>query len=93
MKALRNIFSNDEVMALIDACGLVPSSLITRDLVERIQVQLSLARECEVMSAEQEKENHAFLAAVMERNRRSGKKLPDPFDFAEQGRFMFENFD
>lgn len=88
-----NFFSRSEVLALIDSCGLVPECLVTKDLVDRIQCQLNLRRASEVMTAEQEKQSHEFLAAVMERNRRSGKKVPDPFDFAEQGRFEFINFD
>lgn len=88
-----NFFSRPEVFALIDACGLVPDCLVTKDLVDRIQCQLNLRRASEVMTAEQEKQSHEFLAAVMERNRRSGKKIADPFDFAEQGRFEFVNFD
>lgn len=88
-----DFFSNDEVMALIDACGLVPSCLITKDLFERIRNRLNLERASEVMSAEDEAASHAFLSAVMERNRRYGKKLPDPFDFSKQGRFEFVNFD
>lgn len=88
-----NFFSRPEVLALIDSCGLVPECLITKDLVDRIQCQLNLRRAAEVMTARQEKQSHEFLAAVMERNRRSGRKIPDPFDFAEQGRFEFINFD
>lgn len=88
-----NFFSRPEVLALIDACGLVPGCLVTKDLVDRIQCQLNLRRATEVMTAEQEKQSHDFLAAVMERNRRSGKKIADPYDFAEQGRFEFLNFD
>lgn len=88
-----NFFSNEEVIALIDACGLVPSYLITKDIAERIQNTLNLRRASEVMSKEEEEEAHAFLSMVMERNRRSGKKLPDPFDFGKQGRFEFVNFD
>lgn len=88
-----NFFSRPEVLALIDACGLVPECLITKDLVDRVHCQLNLRRVTEVMTAEQEKQSHDFLAAVMERNRRSGKKISDPFDFAEQGRFEFINFD
>lgn len=87
-----NFFSRPEVLALIDACGLVPECLVTKDLVDRIQCQLNLRRASEVMTAEQEKQSHEFLAAVMERNRRFGKKVADPFDFAEQGRFEFINF-
>lgn len=87
------IFTSEEVMALVDACGLVPSQLITPDLLRRVNAQLSLSRAAEVMSAEQEAVSHAFLAAVMERNRRAGKKLPDFSDFSTQGRFEFENFD
>ena len=45
------------------------------------------------MTAEQERQAHEFLSAVIERNRRSGKCIADPFDFAEQGRFEFINFD
>lgn len=90
---LQNFFSRPEVLALIDACGLVPDILITKDLVDRIQCQLNLRRVTEVMTAEQEKQSHDFLAMVMERNRRSGKKIADPYDFAEQGRFEFLNFD
>lgn len=90
---LPNFFSRPEVLALIDACGLVPESLVTKDLVDRIQCQLNLRRATEVMTAEQEKQSHDFLAAVMERNRCSGKKIADPYDFAEQGRFEFLNFD
>lgn len=90
---LPNFFSRPEVLALIDACGLVPECLVTKDLVDRIQCQLNLRRASEVMTAEQEKQSHDFLAAVVERNRRSGKKLSDPYDFAEQGRFEFLNFD
>lgn len=90
---LPNFFSRPEVLALIDACGLVPECLVTKDLVDRIQCQLNLRRATEVMTAEQEKQSHDFLAAVMERNRRSGKKVSDPYDFAEQGRFEFLNFD
>lgn len=86
-------FSRPEVLALIDACGLVPECLVTKDLVDRIQCQLNLRRASEVMTAEQEKQSHEFLASVMERNRRAGKKVPDAFDFAEQGRFEFINFD
>lgn len=86
-------FSRSEVLALIDACGIVPEFLLTKDLVDRVQCQLNLRRASEVMTAEQEKQSHEFLAAVMERNRRSGKKVADPFDFAEQGRFEFINFD
>lgn len=86
-------FSRPEVLALIDACGLVPECLVTKDLVDRIQCQLNLRRVTEVMTAEQEKQSHDFLAAVMERNRRTCKKVADPFDFAEQGRFEFLNFD
>lgn len=86
-------FTRSEVLALIDAFGLVPSSLVTKDLVDRVQCQLNLRRATEVMTAEQEKQSHEFLAAVIERNRRSGKKIADPFDFAEQGRFEFINFD
>lgn len=88
-----SVFSRSEVLALIDACGLVPECLITKDLVDRIQCQLNLRRATEVMTAEQEKQSHEFLAAVMERNRLSGKKVSDPYDFAEQGRFEFLNFD
>ena len=88
-----NFFSRPEVLALIDACGLVPECLVTKDLVDRIQCQLNLRRVTEVMTAEQEKQSHDFLASVMERNRRSGKKISDPCDFAEQGRFEFINFD
>lgn len=90
---LPNFFSRPEVLALIDACGLVPECLVTKDLVDRIQCQLNLRRATEVMTAEQEKQSHDFLAAVMERNRRSGKRVSDPYDFAEQGRFEFLNFD
>ena len=90
---LPNFFSRPEVLALIDACGLVPECLVTKDLVDRIQCQLNLRRATEVMTVEQEKQSHDFLAAVMERNRRSGKKVSDPYDFAEQGRFEFLNFD
>lgn len=90
---ISNFFSRPEVLALIDACGLVPECLVTKDLVDRIQCQLNLRRASEVMTAEQEKQSHEFLAAVMERNRRTGKKISDPFDFAEQGRFEFINFD
>lgn len=86
-------FSRPEVLALIDACGLVPECLVTKDLVDRIQCQLNLRRVTEVMTAEQEKQSHDFLASVMERNRCSGKKIADPYDFAEQGRFEFLNFD
>lgn len=86
-------FSNAEVIALIDAFGLVPECLVTKDLVQRVQNQLNLRRASEMMTAEEERQSHEFLTMVMERNRRSGKKLPDPFDFAEQGRFVFENFD
>lgn len=88
-----SFFSNDEVIALIDAFGLVPECLVTKDLVHRVQNQLNLRRASEIMTAEQEKQSHEFLEMVMARNRRSGKKLPDPFDFAEQGRFEFINFD
>ena len=88
-----DFFSRPEVLALIDACGLVPECLLTKDLVDRIQSQLNLRRATEVMTAEHEKQSHEFLAAVMERNRRSGKKIADPYDFAEQGRFEFLNFD
>lgn len=90
---IQNFFSRAEVLALIDACGLVPECLVTKDLVSRVQCQLNLRRASEVMTAEQEKQSHEFLAAVMERNRRTGKKVADPFDFAEQGRFEFINFD
>lgn len=90
---LPNFFSRPEVLALIDACGLVPECLLTKDLVDRIQCQLNLRRATEVMTAEQEKQSHEFLVAVMERNRRSGNKIADPYDFAEQGRFEFLNFD
>lgn len=90
---ITTFFSRSEVLALIDACGLVPECLITKDLVDRIQCQLNLRRASEVMTAEQERQSHDFLAAVMERNRRTGKKVADPFDFAEQGRFEFLNFD
>lgn len=86
-------FTRPEVLAFIDAFGLVPECLVTKDLVDRVQCQLNLRRATEVMTAEQEKQSHEFLAAVMERNRRSGKKIADPFDFAEQGRFEFINFD
>lgn len=86
-------FSRPEVLALIDSCGLVPECLLTKDLVDRVQCQLNLRRATDVMSAEQEKQSHEFLALVMERNRRSGKKIADPYDFAEQGRFEFLNFD
>lgn len=88
-----NFFSRSEVLALIDACGLVPECLVTKDLVDRVQCQLNLRRASEVMTAEQEKQSHDFLSAVIERNRRTGKKIADPFDFAEQGRFEFINFD
>lgn len=90
---LPNFFSRSEVLALIDAFGLVPECLVTKDLVDRVQCQLNLRRVTEVMTAEQEKQSHDFLAMVMERNRRSGKKIADPYDFAEQGRFEFLNFD
>ena len=90
---LPNFFSRPEVLALIDACGLVPECLVTKDLVDRIQCQLNLRRATDVMTAEQEKQSHDFLAVVMERNRRSGKRVSDPYDFAEQGRFEFLNFD
>lgn len=86
-------FGRPEVIALIDACGLVPDCLVTKDLIDRIQCQLDLRRASEVMTAEQERQAHEFLSAVIERNRRSGKSIPDPFDFAEQGRFEFINFD
>ena len=86
-------FSKPEVIALIDACGLVPEILMTKELVNKVQCQLNLRRVSEVMTAEQERQAHEFLSAVMERNRRSGKKVSDPFDFAEQGRFEFINFD
>lgn len=88
-----NFFSRPEVLALIDACGLVPECLVTKDLVDRVQCRLNLRRASEVMTAEQEKQSHEFLSAVMERNRRTGKKIADPFDFSEQGRFEFINFD
>lgn len=90
---LPTFFSRPEVIALIDACGLVPECLITKDLIDRIQCQLNLRRASGVMTAEQERQAHEFLSVVMERNRRSGKIIPDPFDFAEQGRFEFINFD
>ena len=86
-------FSRPEVLALVDACGLVPDCLITKDLIDRVQCQLNLRRASEAMTAEQERQAHEFLSAVMERNRRFGKSIPDPFDFAEQGRFEFINFD
>lgn len=86
-------FSRPEVMALIDACGLVPDFLVTKDLIDRVQCRLNLRRVSEVMTAEQERQAHEFLSAVIERNRRSGKRIPDPFDFADQGRFEFINFD
>lgn len=88
-----SFFSRPEVLALIDACGLVPECLMTKDLVDKIQCQLNLRRVSEAMSAEQERQAHEFLSAVMERNRRTGKHIPDPSDFAEQGRFEFINFD
>lgn len=86
-------FSRSEVLALIDACGLVPECLITKDLVDRVQCQLNLRRASDVMTVEQENQSHEFLAMVMERNRRSGKKIADPYDLSEQGRFDFLNFD
>lgn len=86
-------FTRPEVLALIDACGLVPDCLVTKDLVDRIQCQLNLRRATDVMTAEQERQSHEFLAVVIERNRRTGKKIVDPYDFAEQGRFEFLNFD
>lgn len=66
---------------------------MTKDLIDRVQCQLNLRRASEVMTAEQEMQAHEFLAAVIDRNRRSGKRIPDPLDFAEQGRFEFINFD
>lgn len=72
-----DFFSNDEVIALIDACGLVPSSCMVPELVRKVRDQLNLRRASEVMSAEQEKEAHAFLEMVMARNRRLGRRLPD----------------
>ena len=88
-----SFFSRPEVLALIYACGLVPDCLVTKDLIDRIQCQLNLRRASGVMSEEQERQSHEFLNMVMDRNRRHGRKLPDPFDFAEQGRFDFVNFD
>lgn len=69
-----NFFSRPEVLALIDACGLVPECLMTKDLVDKIQCQLNLRRASEAMTAEQERQAHDFLSAVMERNRRYRKK-------------------
>ena len=86
-------FSRPEVIALIDACGLVPEYLMTKDLIDRVQCQLNLRRASEAMTAEQERQAHEFLSSVIERNRRSGKRISDPLDFSEQGRFEFINFD
>ena len=90
---MKSIFSYEEVIALIDSCGLVPSCLITKDLVDRIRLSLDIRRETELMSADEERAAHEFLATVVARNRRSGKKSVDPSDWSEQGRFEFINFD